>query len=75
MNWIVPSVWLVGVGWCFALPLAGGALAGHWLDRHFGTAPLFVILGTLLGLGLGAYVSIRMLLRFLEETGSMKQKS
>ena len=75
MNWIVPSVWLIGVGWCFALPLAGGVLTGFWLDRHFGTAPLLVIVGTLVGLAIGAYISVRMLLRFLEVTGGTKGTS
>jgi hypothetical protein len=68
MNWIVPSVWLLGIGWCFATPLAVGVLAGVWLDGRTGKAPLFVILGTLVGLAVGIYGSVRMLLRFLEET-------
>lgn len=69
MNWIVPSVWLLGIGWCFATPLAIGVLVGAWLDGRSGTAPLFVILGALAGLTVGIYGSVRMLLRFLEETG------
>lgn len=68
MNWIVPSVWLTGIGWCFVTPLAVGVLAGHWLDSRSQTAPLFLILGVLLGLVIGIYGSVRMLLRFLTET-------
>ena len=68
MNWIVPSVWLLSIGWCFATPVAIGVLAGAWLDGRSGTAPIFVILGTLMGLAVGVYGSVRMLLRFLDET-------
>jgi ATP synthase protein I len=73
MKWVVPSVWLIGIGWCFATPLVVGLLAGHWLDRQSGRDPLFVLLGLLLGLAVGLYGSVQMLLRFLAETGSGKK--
>jgi F0F1-type ATP synthase assembly protein I len=69
MNWLVPSAWLVGIGWCFAAPLVLGVLAGAWVDSRTGRAPLFVIVGTLVGLAVGIYGSVRMLLQFLEQTG------
>lgn len=69
MKWVVPSVWLIGIGWCLATPLAIGVLAGYWLDRQTGKAPLFVIIGTLVGLAVGIYGSVRMLLQFLNQTG------
>jgi len=75
MKWVVPSVWLIGIGWCLATPLAIGLLAGQWLDRQTGRDPLFVLLGLLLGLAVGIYGSVRMLLRFLAETGSSKEET
>jgi F0F1-type ATP synthase assembly protein I len=72
MNWVVPSVWLIGIGWCFTTPLAIGVLGGAWVDSRTGRAPLFVILGTLAGLAVGLYGSVRMLLRFLEQSGQGK---
>ncbi|MGI8552070.1 MAG: AtpZ/AtpI family protein [Dehalococcoidia bacterium] len=75
MNWVVPSVWLLGIGWCFATPLVIGVLGGAWLDGRTGKAPLFVILGTLVGLAVGIYGSVRMLLTFLAQTNQDKGKS
>jgi F0F1-type ATP synthase assembly protein I len=70
MKWVVPSVWLVGIGWCFAVPVVVGVLAGHWLDRQTGRAPLFLLLGTFAGLAVGIYGSVRMLLQFLAQSSS-----
>jgi F0F1-type ATP synthase assembly protein I len=75
MNWIAPSVWLVGIGWCFATPLAVGVLVGAWADSRTGKAPLFVILGTLVGLAVGIYGSVRMLLQFLNKVSPDKGSS
>lgn len=72
MNWVVPSVWLIGIGWCFATPLVLGVLVGAWLDGRTGKAPLFVIVGTLVGLTVGLLGSVRMLLQFLEQTSRDK---
>ncbi|HTE86093.1 MAG TPA: AtpZ/AtpI family protein [Dehalococcoidia bacterium] len=68
----MPSVWLVGIGWCLATPLALGVLVGHWADSRTGRAPLFVIVGTLIGLAVGLYGSVRMLLQFLEQSSRDK---
>lgn len=75
MNWVAPSVWLVGIGWCLATPLALGVLIGVWADNRTGRAPFFVILGTLIGLAVGLYGSVRMLLEFLERSSSQKGSS
>jgi F0F1-type ATP synthase assembly protein I len=72
MNWVVPSVWLVGIGWCLVTPLALGVLVGVWADSHSGRAPLFVIVGTLIGLAVGIYGSVRMLLQFLQQSSREK---
>lgn len=68
MKWVAPSVWFLGIGWCFVMPLVFGVLIGAWLDGRIGRAPLFVILGTLVGLAAGIYGSVRMLLRFLDQS-------
>jgi len=46
---------LVSVGITFALVLTGAALLGFWLDRRLGTIPLFTLIGTLGGTGLGGF--------------------
>ena len=48
-----------------ALLTAGGVLGGRWLDGRMHTAPLFTIIGLVLGLGLGFTVFVREVLRML----------
>jgi ATP synthase protein I len=45
---------LGALGWSIALPAAGGALLGHWLDLHFGTGVRFTLMLLVGGVGLGA---------------------
>jgi len=73
MNWVVPSVWLVGIGWALVTPLALGILVGAWADSRTARHPLFVLLGTLIGLAVGLYGSVRMLLQFLEQSSRDKR--
>jgi F0F1-type ATP synthase assembly protein I len=75
MKWVVPSVWLIGIGWCLVTPLVLGLLLGLRLDRQTGRDPLFVLLGIVVGLAVGIYGSVRMLLRFLAESGSGKERA
>jgi ATP synthase protein I len=63
-----PSVWgslaLVGqLGFTIAFPIALLAILGHYLDGVFHTAPLFILLGLLLGLISGVYGAYRLLTR------------
>ncbi|PLR96624.1 AtpZ/AtpI family protein [Bacillus sp. T33-2] len=48
--------------------LAGSALigifSGRWLDRSFGTEPLFLIFGLLTGLAAGIYAMLRLVQHF-----------
>ena len=46
---------MVAVGITFALTLTGAALLGFWLDRRWGTVPLFTILGTLVGMAMAGF--------------------
>lgn len=45
----------IGVGWYVGLSILGGVLAGLWLDNKFGTKPVFVILGLVLGIAVAVY--------------------
>jgi F0F1-type ATP synthase assembly protein I len=46
-----------GVGIQFAIAVVLFAFAGIWLDRRFGSSPLFVLLGVFLGAA-GAFYSM-----------------
>jgi F0F1-type ATP synthase assembly protein I len=46
---------LLTVGITFALTVTAGLLIGRWADRRFGTTPLLLIGGTLLGIGFGGF--------------------
>ena len=50
----------IGVGWYVGFSILGGVLVGLWLDGRFGTKPLFVIIGLILGLAVAAYGVYRM---------------
>ncbi len=49
MNWWALGVRLTGLGWYVALCIVIGVAGGAWLDKLIGTAPLFILLGTVLG--------------------------
>jgi ATP synthase protein I len=42
-----------------------GTLAGYWLDKQIGTLPVFVLVGLLVGLSIGARGAYRLITRFL----------
>ena len=55
------------LGLAMAVPLAVFLLLGLWLDKKFGTMPLFVIIGLLAGL-IAVFVEVKQLiLPFLEK--------
>ena len=56
---------LIGVGWFIGISILLGVLAGLWLDSKFGTKPILVIVGLLLGVVVAGYGVYRMLLPFL----------
>ncbi len=49
MDWWVVALRLTGLGWYVALCVVAGIIAGIGLDRVTGLAPLFAIVGVLLG--------------------------
>jgi len=52
----------IGVGWFIAISILLGVLGGLWLDNKFGTKPILVIVGLILGLVVAFYGVYRMLL-------------
>jgi F0F1-type ATP synthase assembly protein I len=58
---------LLTVGITFALTLTVFVLAGLWLDRRFGTTPLFTVVATIAGSGLGGYWMYLRIRRQLKE--------
>ena len=75
MRWVVPSAWLLGIGWYFAVCVVGGVLIGRWLDGRFDTAPVFALIGTFSGLGMALYGGYRMLTeRLLNRNGGTRSR-
>jgi ATP synthase protein I len=62
-----------GVGLQFALTLLVGLGLGTWLDRKFGTAPVFLYLGVFLGAGAAFYSMYRQLMANLEREEHAKR--
>jgi len=52
----------IGVGWFVGVSILLGVWGGHWLDEKFGTSPILVIVGLILGLVVAFYGVYRMLL-------------
>ena len=48
-----------GVGFEYAAAVAGFALVGYWVDRHWDTKPWGIVIGAALGLIGGTYNLIR----------------
>ncbi|WP_046174589.1 AtpZ/AtpI family protein [Domibacillus indicus] len=44
--------------------MIAGIFAGLWLDNHFDTVPLFLIIGLLGGLSAGVYAMVRTIQHF-----------
>jgi ATP synthase protein I len=62
MSRWVAALRFIGVGWFVGFSITGGVLGGLWLDNKFGTKPILVIVGLILGLIVAFYGVYRMLL-------------
>jgi len=62
------------LGFLMVLPLAVFLLLGVWLDKKFGTMPLFVIVCLLAGLGAVFLEVKRIILPFLEKRSKNSDK-
>lgn len=62
-----------GVGLQFAVTLLVCLWVGTWLDRKFGTAPVFLYVGVFLGAGAAFYSMYRQLMANLERDEAAKR--
>ena len=62
-DWVRHS----GVGLELAGAVAGCALVGYWVDRHFGTYPWGLVVGVVLGIVGGLYNFVREALQATRE--------
>ena len=53
------------IGFIILVTTLAGALGGHWIDGQLGTSPIFIVVGLLAGLGIGAFGVHRLIQRFL----------
>jgi len=59
---------LASLGVELGAAVAGLTLFGYWIDRHYGSAPIGLISGAVLGLVGGLYNLIRSALRAVRES-------
>lgn len=57
---------MTSLGWELAVPIFGGVMLGHLLDRRLGTAYVFTLGLLFLGIGTGFYNLMRSIQRFEE---------
>ena len=62
MAGLVNALQLMGLGWFVVVAVLAGFLLGRWLDSLTGLSPLFLIVGTILGL-LVAFLGTRRMIR------------
>jgi ATP synthase protein I len=53
------------IGFIILVTTLAGALGGHWIDGQLHTSPLFIVVGLLAGLAIGAQAVYRLIQRFL----------
>jgi F0F1-type ATP synthase assembly protein I len=66
---------LSGLGFEFAAAVAGFALFGYWIGKHYGDPRLGVLIGAVLGIVGGMYNLIRATIAVTGGTASQKRKS
>jgi len=53
------------IGLVLLVTTLAGVLAGYWVDQQLGSVPVFVIVGLMVGMGMGALAVRRLINRFL----------
>lgn len=71
-----PTHWIrySGIGIEYAAALAGFALVGYWIDRHYDSSPWGVVIGAALGLVGATYNLVRMSLSAFKQIDDEKDK-
>ncbi len=64
-RWWVAAVQFTGLGWYVATAIVVPTLAGAWLDGRLGVAPVFLLGGLAIGLGLAFYGGYRLMSSYL----------
>jgi hypothetical protein len=67
---MVPTAYLLGIGWFFATAIILGVLLGRWADSATGLSPLLTLVGIMLGLAVALVGGIRMVLPFMRRLGN-----
>ncbi len=57
------------IGAVLAVTILLFVLAGAWVDKQLHTLPVFLLIGSLVGLATGALVVMRLINRFLDRFG------
>jgi ATP synthase protein I len=69
MNPLYAAFSLLGIGFYVAACIILGILGGRWLDGKMNTAPLWLLVGLVLGLLAAVYGTYQMLKPFLKDLG------
>ena len=59
---------MVGLGWYVAVCIVIGVLAGLWIDSKFETSPIFLLVGTLLGVVTAFFGMYKLMAPFLQDS-------
>jgi F0F1-type ATP synthase assembly protein I len=65
---------MAGAGIQFAAALIAGLFGGQWLDRRFGSAPVFLYVGVALGAIGGMTMLVRLLNRIAHDEEEARSK-
>ena len=63
----IPSI-ILEVGYEISIPLVLCVIAGVWLDKKFGTLPLFLLLGIFISLFITGFGIYKILKKYLKES-------
>ena len=65
---------MVGLGWYVAVCIVLGVLAGLWIDSKFETSPIFLLVGTLLGVVTAFFGMYKLMAPFLQDSSQSRPK-
>ena len=58
---------LLGIGWFVGICIVAGAFIGFWIDDWLSVAPVFTVLGVIIGVFVAIIGMLRMLMAVLTE--------